>query len=279
MKQLVTFIMALALYTGASAQCAFDPTITPSAPILCPNESDTLWTQQYDSYQWYKNNVAIPGATNQFLVVSAAQDAGYNFSVEATLNACTEMSPQVLVDSWVFAGATVMTDGPFTVDSMGNFMVCAGDTLLLILMSPYTVNIQWFNNNAPLQGQTNDTLIVTYTGNYTVQGSPAICPNYVANPGVVMSYTFYNCSVGEQEIPNASEITLSPVPANDVLIIRNDNLASNTPFEVYDMQGRVVLTGVLTGTTTEISIGDLSSGIYTLRVNGSEPLKWIKSAN
>lgn len=115
-------------------------------------------------------------------MVSAAQDAGYNFSVEAILNACMEMSPPVLVDSWMFAGDTVMTDGPFTVDSMGNFLVCAGDTMLLIVMSPYTLNIQWINTSTSLQGQTNDTLIVTYTGNYTVQDSPAICPNYIANP-------------------------------------------------------------------------------------------------
>lgn len=164
-------------------------------------------------------------------MVSAAQDVGYNFSLEATLNACMEMSPPVLADSLVFAGDTVMMDGPFTVNSMGNFLVCAGDTLLLIVMSPYTVNIQWFNNSTPLQGQTNDTLIVTYTGNYTVQGSPAICPNYIANPGVVMSYTFYNCSVSENEIPDANEISLRPVPANDVLVIRQNKFNVNTPFE------------------------------------------------
>ena len=84
-------------------------------------------------------------------MVSAAQDVGYNFSLEATLNACMEMSPPVLADSLVFAGDTVMMDGPFTVNSMGNFLVCAGDTLLLIVMSPYTVNIQWFNNSTPLK--------------------------------------------------------------------------------------------------------------------------------
>jgi hypothetical protein len=94
-----------------------------------------------------------------------------------------------------------------------------------------------------------------------------------------MSYTFYNCLVGENEIPDANEISLRPVPANDVLVIRQNKFNVNTPFEIYDVQGRVVQTGIITGTSTEISIGDLSSGIYTLRVNSSTQLKWIKSTN
>jgi hypothetical protein len=47
----------------------------------------------------------------------------------------------------------------------------------------------------------------------------------------VMSYTFYNCSVSENEIPDANEISLRPVPANDVLVIRQNKFNVNTPFE------------------------------------------------
>jgi len=192
MKKLYLLIGILACATSAQAQCAHDPTITPSNLILCPNESDTLWTQAYDSYQWYRGGNPIPGATNQYLVVSYANDAGYNFTVEATLNSCTEMSPQVLVDGWAFLGPVVMTAGdPGTVDGNGVQHNCPGDTVILVFMQPYDINIQWYDNGSPIAGANDDTLIVTQGGDFTVCGSPSICPNYNACLGVTVSIQFW----------------------------------------------------------------------------------------
>src|SRR5215510_8040249 len=102
MKKIYTSALMFLLFVSANAQCPFDPTVTPNNLILCPNESDTLWTQVYDSYQWYKDGNLIPGATNQYYVVNAFTDGGSYFAVSATASSCTEMSPQVLVDGWAF---------------------------------------------------------------------------------------------------------------------------------------------------------------------------------
>jgi hypothetical protein len=145
----------------------------------------------YDSYQWYRDGNLIPGATNQYFVVDQFNDGGHYISVEATFNSCTEMSPQALVDGWVFAGLTVMTAGdPFFIDLMGIPHNCPGDTLLLILMQPYVLNIQWFESGNPIPGATDDTLIVTQTGTYTVEGAPAVCPNYISG-SIPMYYHFW----------------------------------------------------------------------------------------
>ncbi|QQR86245.1 MAG: hypothetical protein IPJ76_16885 [Flavobacteriales bacterium] len=213
MKALSTLLF-IASGTATIAQCPFDPTITPNNLILCPDDVGVLMTQVYDSYQWYKDGNMITGATSQQLPVSYAQDAGSSFSVEVTDSGCTEMSPSVLVDGWAFIGLTVMTAGdPLHVDSMANFYYCEGDTAILILMPPYDTNIQWYDNNQPIPGATDDTLIVTTTGNYTVSGAPAICPNFNQTLGVVLSYSFYP-ALPVAIVQNGGQLCVDPPTAS-----------------------------------------------------------------
>ena len=157
----------------------FTPTITPTNLILCPNESDTLWTQVYDSYQWYKDGVAIPGANQQYLVVDYFNDAGYYFKVEVDSAGFFETSDSVLVDGWAFLPVFVIQEGQFVPGPTGEMLMCPGDTVYLILGLPYDTNIQWTENGNVIPGATNDTLVVTQSGLYHVTGSPSQCPNYV----------------------------------------------------------------------------------------------------
>ena len=77
--------------------CAHTNTVFPSL-MLCPNETGTLWTQKADSYQWYDfQGNPIEEATNQWLEVS---EYGY-YSVQTTIDGCTERSQQTLVDVWL----------------------------------------------------------------------------------------------------------------------------------------------------------------------------------
>lgn len=190
MKQLSTAI-ALLIAGSATAQCTFTPTISPDNLILCPGEGAVLTTEIYESYQWYKDGNLIPGATMQTYAVDAFTDGGSSFQVEATLDGCTELSASVLVDGWVFLLPTVMSAGdpPYAITQDGA-LHCDGDTVLLILMLPYDTGIQWTNNGSPINGATNDTLVVTESGNYSVSGAPSICPNFVQQLGVTITVTF-----------------------------------------------------------------------------------------
>ncbi|MBK6754138.1 MAG: hypothetical protein IPG69_11235 [Flavobacteriales bacterium] len=161
MKHFVTLLLNLTVIAGL-AQCTFTPTISPNSVILCPNSSEVLTTEVCDSYQWYKDGSPIPGATQQTHSVSYFEDGGSSFSVEATLDGCTEMSASVLVDGWVFLLPFAITDGdpPYAITENGAFY-CTGDTAFLILDMPYDPAIQWTNNGAPMIGATDDTLVVT----------------------------------------------------------------------------------------------------------------------
>lgn len=170
-------------YTSFIQICPHDPTISPDNLVLCPNSSDTLFTQIGDAYQWYKDGNLIQGATDSFLIVNSFMDSGSSFSVATTLNSCTELSPSVLVDGWLFLPMTVITYG------LDNPPLCEGDTLILEVNQPYTENITWFLNGNVIAGQTNDSLVVTQSGTYSVTGFTSLCPNY-SDVSLPLEYNF-----------------------------------------------------------------------------------------
>lgn len=189
MLRLTCFMMLAVLsQQRLSAQCAFNPTILGDL-FLCPNSTTLLETQQYDSYQWYSRGffddvaVPIPGATGQSITASSDQ-AGTFFSVQATLNGCTEFSPEVLLDSYIFLLPSVQSAGDFWVNQGGVMNFCSNDVAMLVMEAPYLVNIQWFRNNEPIPGATHDTLFLTESGNYTVQGAPLVCPDLIEPLGL-----------------------------------------------------------------------------------------------
>jgi hypothetical protein len=198
-----------------AAQCTFTPTITPASPILCPNSSDLLSTQVYDSCQWYKDGAAIPGAVQQTLTVNAFNDGGSSFTVECTLNGCTELSSPVLVEGWVFQLPTVMHNGDaaYNIDPNGVSWFCEGDTLLLNLLPPYDASILWTDGGQPITGANGTTLAVTGSGAYSVSGAPSICPNYILPLGVTIEAQF---SPVEQPVitPDGNDLCAAPLDSS-----------------------------------------------------------------
>jgi hypothetical protein len=180
----------LATASAATAQCTFTPTVIPDNLILCPDATDTLTTQVYDAYQWYKDGSPIPGATGQNHVVNQVNDAGSTFSVSATLDGCTEMSASVLVDGWVFLLPYVINGGDEPITTGPALEFCQGDTFTLTLSPGYTENIVWTNNGSPIAGEHDPTLIITTSGSYSVSAAPDVCPNSVMGIGVSVDVTF-----------------------------------------------------------------------------------------
>jgi len=155
-----------------------NPTIINGNVILCPGEQVTLETQEYDTYQWYKNGNIIPDAVFQTHVVSY-NDAGYNFSVFVTLGAQSAMSPSILVDGWVFIPLVVSNYGQGFWFAGDGWELCEYHQLFFEVMMPYNTNIQWYRNEVPIFGANSSVYRVQQTGVYAVSASPELCPNYV----------------------------------------------------------------------------------------------------
>jgi hypothetical protein len=189
MKHLST-AFALIIAGAAQAQCTFTPTITPDPAMICPGSVLSLETQAYDSYQWFENGQPITDQTAQSLQVNNAS-AGHSFTVECTLDGCTEMSAPVVLDPLSFPPPTVTRTGGWPITFFqGAYWYCMGPEVLLILEPPYDTNIQWKRNGVVIPGETNDTLVVTTDGSYRASGAPAQCPGYVQQLGASIALHF-----------------------------------------------------------------------------------------
>lgn len=73
-------------------------------------------------------------------------------------------------------------------------------------------------------------------------------------------------------------VQLYPNPAGDEVLIKSDNIAIGTSFNIFDQLGRQIFSGSLTGESTKVDINQLSSGIYILQIgdNSKQTLKLIK---
>jgi len=186
-------VSAVYAYNSFIANCDHNPIITPTDLVLCPNSTDTLFALPGDAHRWFKDGEELPGAIDSFLVVNAFNDTGSQFNVEVTLNGCSELSPEVLVDGWIFLPITVSTEG------LGQGSLCQGDTLLLQVNQPFTENIRWFRDGNLIASEIDDSLIIISSGVYTVTAATLICPlfeetslnldyTFLSNPQPIISY-------------------------------------------------------------------------------------------
>jgi hypothetical protein len=192
-KTLSLIVVGVIACASSFAQCDLNPAIKPDNLILCPNASDSLRTaKDYDSYQWFKNNKPIAGATSRYLKVDQYNDAGSYFKVAVTKNGCADTSKRVLVDGYVFLLPYVITTGdPGIYDPYKDVTFqCLGDKVILTMGDPFNTNIQWYNNYKPIEGATSKKFTLTEKGSYTVCGSPAICPSFTDCESVPLNYTF-----------------------------------------------------------------------------------------
>lgn len=234
--------------------------------------TDTLWTQTYDSYQWYKGGVAIAGATKQYLVVGNSHHYE-SVGVEATLDGCSEKSLTVVVGAWAFIAPTIEFFGKF-VNTGGELLVCIGDTIHLQVKDS-SVNIQWSKNLKPIPGATQRKFIltsskVTAVNEYTFYASPSICPGFRQNLGFNLHIKFIDCDTDiGSKIGQNSEVSIYPNPSNGMVNISSGQRVGSNYF-LIDQLGRVLKSGRLSSKDEHIDIGDLPSGIYSLKIIGEE---------
>ncbi len=257
---------------GLQAQCPFDPTVTGNL-LLCPGSTSILSTQPYDAYQWNSRPFGsggsaqpIPGATAQTLEVDAAETPLY-ISVSATLNGCTEQSPEVLVDGIAFLPLTVSSSGEFTVNSEGELVICSGDTVVMEALLPYTLHFQWYNGQDSLAGANDDTLIVTAPGSYWLTASPTPCPDWVETLGVQIPVIWGStpgCLTSVKDPQETLSVEILPNPATDKLQVSVAN-AAPVSLLLLDSKGRMVLKREFTGQTT-VDVSTLPGGVYVVQV-------------
>jgi hypothetical protein len=140
------------------------PTITPGGPTtFCAGGSVTLTSSSATGNQWFLNGNPIGGETNQSYIASLAG----SYTVVVTENGCPSAAsdPTVVTVTPLPPTPTITPDGPTT--------FCTGGSVLLTSSS--ASGNQWNLNGNPIGGETNQTLLVSASGNYTVTVTVSGC--------------------------------------------------------------------------------------------------------
>jgi hypothetical protein len=272
---LLLFTFYLLLSSAASAQCPFTPTVTGNL-LVCPEGSVTLGTQAYDGYQWYARPFGggmaqpISGATGP------THQVGYNdtplyISIQATLNGCTERSAEVLVDGLVFLPLVVQSTGNFTTGPNGEAAICAGDTMFLTALQPYTLNFKWYDGNDLIPGAEGNTLAVTRPGLYWLTASPGECPDLTVGLGVVIEVVWSDvpgCAPTSVREPRRLTASVAPNPAGDFVEVTVAE-SGTVDLLLLDMWGRSLRRQEFVGHTT-LPIAGLPRGAYVLQMKSEQ---------
>lgn len=169
----------------------------PSKTALCSTDSETLTIDQTDaswSYQWFKNDVAILGATATFYTVDASAagfEGDYAIEISGT-GICNERSSAITITN-----ADVYT---VNVENEINMVLLPTQSQTLsVSTTANTPNYKWFRNGIEIAGETNSTITISQDGEYYAE----------------VTQTGGSCSVSSKN----SDVTTVVSPASFEMII------------------------------------------------------------
>ena len=223
------------------------PIITPaSSTSFCAPGSVVLSSSAATGNQWYKDGIAIAGATSSTYTATATG----NYTVVVTQNGCVSLeSNQVAVT------ANSASSAP-TLNATGNTIICEGASVRLHTSS-LTGN-KWFKNGQEIAGVTGSDYSATETGSYTVETiNTTGCVSGLSTPILVTvnPNRIVAPIAGSDTVCANSSSTLSSTTSGGVWSSSNTGIAS--------IDGSGVVTGVSAGTATITYSVSNSSGCAT----------------
>jgi hypothetical protein len=157
------------------------PTLTaaPEALTVCAGQLASFTVTATGTgltYQWFKNDVAIPGATASTLSFASAQasDAA-NYSVRI-IGTC---APEIRTTA---VSLTVNALPAITSQPVATTTVCeGGDVSFSVSATGTNITYQWYKNNVAINGATSNTYAITgvtlaQAGDYTVKVTGTCAP-------------------------------------------------------------------------------------------------------
>jgi PKD repeat protein len=140
--------------------------ITPAGPVSFCNPGSVILdapTANGYSYQWYRNNNSMSGATSSSLTATAS--GNYKVMVTNSLG-CFKMSGPTTVKENPKPDATVSVSGPVTFCDPGNVSFTAP------VSSGY--NYKWYKNDIFIRGATSSAFTARSSGSFKVKVTDAL---------------------------------------------------------------------------------------------------------
>ena len=240
--------------TGTITGFKFTPQISAGGLLtFCEGGTVKLASSASANNQWYKDGVAISGATANTLQVNT----GGTYTVYVTSNGITTSS-----DTGIAVTVTSVSTPVISKDNNN-------------LISTAATGNQWYFNEAIIPGATAQTYQSKQSGSYSVRNTLNDCTSDFSLP-----YTF--ALTGTINLGNGEYINLYPNPVKDKLYI-NWNITGmpSLDVQVSDFQGKPVLLNKNIHTPALINLSSLPQGIYFIKIfniqlNISNTIKIIK---
>jgi hypothetical protein len=182
--------------------------ISPAGTVqVCPKTSLVLAVEENPgmSYQWYKNSVAISGATNMSFLVTGN---GTFVVTETDVTGCSFVTSPTIVKNF---------SSPKTqITAQGSLKLCINDSVIFQALVNTGYTYQWYLENAPIAGATQSTYVATSAGNYkyqvtTMDGCTAFSK----------AKTVSDCRMSEEDSGlYADQLLIFPNPAYDRFYVK-----------------------------------------------------------
>ncbi|MGB3076967.1 MAG: MopE-related protein [Chitinophagales bacterium] len=188
---------------GVADENAITAIVNPSGNVTLCNGSTISLDANIGSgiiYQWYKNSVAISGATNSSFIVSKK---GNYYVSETNSYSCSSVSGTVNVSVSALPAAVITP--------LGNLNICIAGFVDLQATSGTGFTYQWIKGSSILVGATNQIFTATAKGNYKVKvTNPVGCSKTSLAVKVVKA-----CKQGDGENENLhTTFTCYPNPSS-----------------------------------------------------------------
>jgi hypothetical protein len=182
------------------------------------------------SYQWYRDGVAIAGATS----ISYATNVPAYYTVNVSNGACSQM----------ISGIT-LTNSPLPV------IVTSGGG---VLSAGRFASYQWYLDGVAISGATDSSYTATTPGSYTVITTTGSGCVDQSSPYVVLPGT------GVGVVTDKNSIQIYPNPASSTLSISAQEVVNVV---IMSADGKVVINATA---ATSIDVSNLADGMYMVSI-------------
>ena len=220
----------------------------PSKTALCAGDTEILSVAVTDaswSYQWYKNDAVIPGATGTTYTVNAAT-AGFEADYAVEISApgvCTERSAAVAI--------TNADEYTVTRDNAANVVVLPSQTQTLSVSTTANApTYKWFRNTIEISGETNSTLAITQAGDYYAE----------------VTQTGGACATSAKN----SETTVAVSPASFEVVVDYASAYTSCVSTSMVLEVQTINAIASDGTMTDVTVDLLNAFTYQWQRNGTD---------
>lgn len=175
------------------------------------------------------------------------------------------------LEGYILVGNTTSNDG-----DVNGFI---GGTDFWIVQTDLMGNILWQKVIGGTSSESAHRVLTTSDGYVVLGGTSSNDIDVSGNNGGIDIWMvkLNNVSSSISGI-NESSISIFPTPANNTLTIECSQSINDKRFGIFEISGKVVMTGTINSCRMELNIEQLSKGVYTMKIEGenTQSLKFIK---